>query len=195
MFSKMPLLWYQFQNLKNHLILNSCFLVCTILSALTNLTLTNLLLYIFIIALSYEMFFSIKRIFNFDNQITAVWPFDAQKLLVKYVSSIYIKMFIFLFLGFLIKFSNIKDLFMLLVICLLFYTVTLLTSLLRLIFKPFHFMLIFNAYGILLFLFFIFIDNFNLLLQIFFITLPILVNYLLTKILLNKVSFEKIIEE
>lgn len=191
----MPLLWYQFQNLKNHLILNSCFLVCTILSALTNLTLTNLLLYIFIIALSYEMFFSIKRIFNFDNQITAVWPFDAQKLLVKYVSSIYIKMFIFLFLGFLIKFSNIKDLFMLLVICLLFYTVTLLTSLLRLIFKPFHFMLIFNAYGILLFLFFIFIDNFNLLLQIFFITLPILVNYLLTKILLNKVSFEKIIEE
>ncbi len=195
MFSKMPLLWYQFQNLKNHLILNSCFLVCTILSALTNLTLTNLLLYIFIIALSYEMFFSIKRIFNFDNQITAVWPFDAQKLLVKYVSSIYIKMFIFLFLGFLIKFSNIKDLFMLLVICLLFYTVTLLTSLLRLIFKPFHFMLIFNAYGILLFLFFIFIGNFNLLLQIFFITLPILVNYLLTKILLNKVSFEKIIEE
>ncbi len=193
MFSKMPLLWYQFQNLKNHLILNSCFLVCTILSALTNLTLTNLLLYIFIIALSYEMFFSIKRIFNFDNQITAVWPFDAQKLLVKYVSSIYIKMFIFLFLGFLIKFSNIKDLFMLLVICLLFYTVTLLTSLLRLIFKPFHFMLIFNA--ILLFLFFIFIGNFNLLLQIFFITLPILVNYLLTKILLNKVSFEKIIEE
>lgn len=191
----MPLLWYQFQNLKNHLILNSCFLVCTILSALTNLTLTNLLLYIFIIALSYEMFFSIKRIFNFDNQITAVWPFDAQKLLVKYVSSIYIKMFIFLFLGFLIKFSNIKDLFMLLVICLLFYTVTLLTSLLRLIFKPFHFMLIFNAYGILLFLFFIFIGNFNLLLQIFFITLPILVNYLLTKILLNKVSFEKIIEE
>ncbi len=195
MFSKMPLLWYQFQNLKNHLILNSCFLVCIILSALTNLTLTNLLLYIFIIALSYEMFFSIKRIFNFDNQITAVWPFDAQKLLVKYVSSIYIKMFIFLFLGFLIKFSNIKDLFMLLVICVLFYTVTLLTSLLCLIFKPFHFMLIFNAYGILLFLFFIFIGNFNLLLQIFFITLPILVNYLLTKILLNKVSFEKIIEE
>lgn len=195
MFSKMPLLWYQFQNLKNHLILNSCFLVCIILSALTNLTLTNLLLYIFIIALSYEMFFSIKKIFNFDNQISAVWPFDAQKLLVKYVSSIYIKMFIFLFLGFLIKFSNIKDLFMLLVICLLFYTVTLLTSLLRLIFKPFHFMLIFNAYGILLFLFFIFIGNFNLLLQIFFITLPILVNYLLTKILLNKVSFEKIIEE
>lgn len=195
MFSKMPLLWYQFQNLKNHLILNSCFLVCIILSALTNLTLTNLLLYIFIIALSYEMFFSIKRIFNFDNQITAVWPFDAQKLLVKYVSSIYIKMFIFLFLGFLIKFSNIKDLFMLLVICVLFYTVTLLMSLLCLIFKPFHFMLIFNAYGILLFLFFIFIGNFNLLLQIFFITLPILVNYLLTKILLNKVSFEKIIEE
>ena len=159
------------------------------------LTLINLLLYIFIIALSYEMFFSIKRIFNFDNQIIAVWPFDAPKLLVKYVSSIYIKMFIFLFLGFLIKFSNIKDLFIFLSICVLFYTVTLLTALLCLILKPFHFMLIFNAYGILLFFFFIFIGNFNLLPQIFFITLFILVNYLSTKVLLNKMSFEKIIKE
>lgn len=191
----MPLLWYQFHNLKNHMILNLCFLVCIILSVLTNLTLINLLLYIFIIALSYEMFFSIKRIFNFDNQIIAVWPFDAQKLLVKYVSSIYIKMSIFLFLGFLIKFSNIKDLFIFLSICVLFYTVTLLTSLLCLILKPFHFMLIFNVYGILLFFFFIFICKFNLLPQIFFITLFILVNYLSTKVLLNKMSFEKIIKE
>lgn len=195
MFSKMPLLWYQFQDSKKHIILNLCFLVCIILSAFINLTLINLLLYIFIIALSYEMFFSIKRIFNFDNQIIAVWPFDAQKLLVKYVSSIYIKMFIFLFLGFLIKFSNIKDLFIFLSICVLFYTVTLLTALLCLILKPFHFMLIFNAYGILLFFFFIFIGNFNLLPQIFFITLFILVNYLSTKVLLNKMSFEKIIKE
>lgn len=195
MFSKMPLLWYQFQDSKKHIILNLCFLVCIILSAFINLTLINLLLYIFIIALSYEMFFSIKRIFNFDNQIIAVWPFDAPKLLVKYVSSIYIKMFIFLFLGFLIKFSNIKDLFIFLSICVLFYTVTLLTALLCLILKPFHFMLIFNAYGILLFFFFIFIGNFNLLPQIFFITLFILVNYLSTKVLLNKMSFEKIIKE
>ncbi len=191
----MPLLWYQFQDSKKHIILNLCFLVCIILSAFINLTLINLLLYIFIIALSYEMFFSIKRIFNFDNQIIAVWPFDAPKLLVKYVSSIYIKMFIFLFLGFLIKFSNIKDLFIFLSICVLFYTVTLLTALLCLILKPFHFMLIFNAYGILLFFFFIFIGNFNLLPQIFFITLFILVNYLSTKVLLNKMSFEKIIKE
>ena len=195
MFSKMPLLWYQFQNLKNHLILNSCFLVCIILSALTNLTLTNLLLYIFIIALSYEMFFSIKRIFNFDNQITAVWPFDAQKLLVKYVSSIYIKIFIFLFLGFLIKFCDIKDLLILLSLGVLFYFVTLLMSILCLSLKSLCFMLIFNVYGILLFFFFIFIGKFNLLFQISFIATFILINYLLTKFLLNKVSFEKIIKE
>lgn len=195
MFSKMPLLWYQFQDSKKHIILNLCFLVCIILSAFINLTLINLLLYIFIIALSYEMFFSIKRIFNFDNQIIAVWPFNVQKLLIKYVSSIYVKMSIFLFLGCLIKFSNFKDLFMFLSIGMLFYIITLLMSLLCLNLKLFHFMLIFNSYCVLLFFFFIFIGNFNLLFQIFFISAFILINYLFIKILLNKMSFEKIIKE